>query len=89
MAEVKRTERGWAGHYICSRDCAFRRNTLLEYKDKKWIVSTVGLQIARENFSTYWKKGDIMTIGIDRWYETMAFESSYDEYNDIDVNKKI
>ena len=89
MTEVKRTERGWAGHYICSRDCAFRRNTLLEYKDKKWIVSTVGLQIARENFSPCWKKGDIMTIGIDRWYETMAFESSYDEYNDIDVNKKI
>lgn len=89
MEEVKRTERGWAGHFCCSRDCAFRRNTLLEYKDKKWIVSTVGLLICRHDILPDCKKGDIMTVGYNRWYETMAFESSYDEYDDADVTKEI
>lgn len=89
MEEVKRTERGWAGHYCCSRDCAFRRNTLLEYKNKKWVVSTVGCQICHYDLEPYRKKGDIMTIGANRWYETMAFESSYDEYDDADVLEEI
>lgn len=88
MEEIKRTERGWAGHYICSRDCLFRRNTLLEYGNKKWIVSTVGCQICRHDLSPYYKIGDIMSIGANRWYETMAFESSYDEYDDPDVLSK-
>lgn len=89
MEEVKRTERGWAGHYICSNDCKFRRNTLLEYKNKKWVISTVGCQVCRYDLEPYQKKGDIMTIGVDRWYETMAFKSSCDEYNDADVSKEI
>lgn len=82
MEEVKRTERGWAGHYICSRDCSFRRNTLLEYKDKKWIVSTVGSQRIPG-------KRTITSIGHNRWYETMAFEARHDIYNDADVLKDI
>lgn len=89
MEEVKRTERGWAGHYICSRDCLFRRNTLLEYGNKKWIVSTVGCQICRNDLSPYYNIGDVMSIGASRWYETMAFESSYDEYDDADITKEI
>lgn len=89
MEKVKRTERGWAGHYCCSGDCAFRRNTLLEYKNKKWVVSTVGVHICRHSVLPYCKEGDIMTVGSDRWYETMAFESSYNEYHDANVLKEI
>ena len=89
IKEVKRTERGWAGHYCCSKDCTFRRNTLLEYKDKKWVVSTVGCQIARYNLGLSQKKGNVMPIGYNRYYETMAFESSHDEYDDADVSKEI
>lgn len=67
--EVKRTERGWAGHFICAHNCKFRRNTLLEYGDKKWIVSTVG---SYNNPIT----GAVESIGFNRWYETMAFEAA-------------
>ena len=81
--EVKRTERGWAGHFIAADHCRFRRNTLLEYEDKKWIVSTVGCF-----FSLY--NGSIDTIGYNRWYETMVFEGEMqDGYIDINVEKQI
>ncbi len=89
MEKVKRTERGWAGHYCCSGDCTFRRNTLLEYKNKKWVISTVGCQICRHDVLPYYKAGDVMTIDSNRWYETMAFEAFSDEYNDADVSKEI
>lgn len=79
---VKRTERGWAGHYICADRCRFRRNTLLEYQDKKWIVSTVG------NFVPSTRKTDM--IGANRWYETMVFEAEMKNgYIDADVTKQI
>ena len=79
---VKRTERGWAGHYICADRCLFRRNTLLEYQDKKWIVSTVG------NFALSTRGTDM--IGADRWYETMVFEAEMKNgYIDADVTKQI
>lgn len=82
MEEVKRTERGWAGHFIASERCLFRRNTLLEYGDKKWVVSTVGRFVNSRH--------EIDTIGLDRYYETMAFEAEFDGlYYDADVEKII
>ena len=80
--EVKVTERGWAGHFILADRCLFRRNTLLEYKGIKWIVSTVGAYRTLEN--------KIDTIGHRRWYETMAFEAyEKDGYIDANVEKEI
>lgn len=82
MQEVKRTERGWAGHFICADGCRFRRNTLLEYGDKKWVVSTVGLYLSRS-------ANKFEEIGLNRWYETMAFEADDTPYHDADVSKQI
>ena len=80
--EVKVIERGWPGHFILADRCLFRRNTLLEYKDKKWVVSTVGAYRTLEN--------KIDTIGHRRWYETMAFEASEKNgYIDAHVEKEI
>ncbi len=81
--DVKITERGWAGHFCCSKSCLFRRNTLLEYGNKKWIVSTVGNMIDPLT-------GKLTTIGYERWYETMAFEATEsDGYIEADVSKDI
>jgi len=88
---VKRTERGWAGHFLCSNDCLFRRNTLLEYVNNKLVVSTIGCLRNSE--------GDILCIGIGdsndtyRFYETMVFEGcldrAYGEYIEANVSKEI
>lgn len=99
---VKITERGWAGHLIVADSCKFRRNTLLEYKDKKWIVSTVGAMPQLEIMKKYpelCSENGFETIGLGRYYETMAFEAKpvknekegKDEiiYYDADVGKQI
>ena len=82
--KIKRTERGWAGHFICADRCRFRRNTLLQYRGVEIVVSTVGLMqlIGKDNFET---------IGLDRYYETMAFHADPKDtrYHDIDVNRQI
>lgn len=80
--KVNVTERGWAGHFICCDRCLFRRNTLLEYNDKKWVVSTVGA------FRNHEKKID--SIGYRRWYETKAFEAIEEGgYIEADIMKEI
>ena len=84
--EVKRTERGWAGHFICGDRCRFRRNTLIEYGDKKWVVSSVG---AMYLFNPLTRKSELDSVGYERWYETMAFVARDDEYNDADVSQEI
>lgn len=80
---VKRTERGWAGHFICGHKCLFRRNTLIENGRKKIVVSTVGGMRTGEN--------TIETIGaFGRYYETMAFKARKEgPYWEIDVGKQI
>lgn len=91
---VKITERGWAGHLIFADNCKFRRNTLLEYNDKKWIVSTVGAMPQSEIMPEFCSKNGFQTIGLGRYYETMAFEAQpVGEgdiiYYDADVRKQI
>ena len=82
MEHVKRTERGWAGHFICADRCKFRRNTLLEYKDVKIVVSTVGLMVVDGKFEE---------IGYNRYFETKAFhvDKSDTRWFDADVSREI
>ena len=83
LKEVKRTERGWAGHFCCSGRCKFRRNTLLECGEVKIVVSTVG--------AMYNDKGELEEIGLNRHYETMAFlvDESTGPYKDADVSNEV
>jgi len=87
MNLVKRTERGWAGHFCCAHDCQFRRNTLIEFGDIKIVVSTVGL--LRD--TTNRRKHTFLEIGCNRYYETMAFHSDPKDhrYHDADVSRQI
>lgn len=82
--EVKRTERGWAGHFCCSYRCEYHRNTLLEYNGMKVVVSTVGrLRKGRTRIK-------YMEVGHGRYFETRAFiANENDKYNDADVEREI
>lgn len=82
--EVKRTERGWAGHFCLSSRCEYRRNTLLEYNGVKVVVSTVGRLRKDLINNTYYE------VGHRRYFETMAFiAKENDKYNDADVTRKV
>ena len=85
--EVKRTERGWAGHCIISNDCRYHRNTLLEYKDLKIVVSTIGRYIPKNRVMN----GDYSfdTVGLDRFFETMAFVADKTKYHDADASQQV
>ena len=82
--EIKRSERGWPGHFNGCRDCIFRRNTLLEFEDIKIVVSTVGNYIPRHEET-------VEKTGLNNYYETMAFHSDYKDiiYHDADIQKQI
>jgi len=79
---VIRTERGWAGHFICANRCRFRRNTLLTYNDIMIVVSSVGLMEIDGKFDT---------VGAGRHFETMAFHADKNDkrYFDADVSKQV
>lgn len=80
---VKRTERGWAGHFISAHQCRFRRNTLLEFEDKKIIISSVGLL-------EYPYEEGFQTVNSFAYFETRIFHALSDNrWSDIDVNKEI
>lgn len=82
--KVKRTERGWAGHFCCSYRCEYHRNTLLEYNGMKVVVSTVGR--LRKDMISYTYED----LGYKRYFETMAFMAKEDDkYNDADVDREI
>lgn len=77
---MKITERGWAGHYVCSHHCLFRRNTLIEHEKTRIVVSTVGAMLIENK---------IEKIGLDHYYETMAFYAKKnDQWNDADVRNQ-
>lgn len=82
--EVKRTERGWAGHFCLSYRCEYHRNTLLEYNGVKVVVSTVGRLCIDLINNTYEE------VGHRRYFETMAFiAKENDKYNDADVTRQV
>lgn len=83
--EIERTERGWAGHFICANRCRFRRNTLLRLGDVRIVVSTVGLMEPLREGEPF------QEIGLDRHYETMVFHADPNDtrYYDADVTAQI
>lgn len=89
--ELKITERGWAGHFICSPWCGFRRNTLVEYGNKRIVVSTVGnYQPQKTGIKELDESKTKNQIGIERYYETMVFEAKKEGvYWEADVTKAV
>jgi len=90
--KVKKTERGWPGHFCCGEDCIYHRNTLLQYGDTYIVVSTVGKYLSRLSYN-YRNRKDYTyeTVRSGCYYETMAFFSDVSDtrYYDMDVNKQI
>ena len=85
---VRRTERGYAGHFCAAQHCLFRRNTLLELGDVRVVVSTVGNMWLPEHGKA--KRTEPEEIGLDRVYETMAFHAVYEKpYWEADVSRAV
>ena len=79
--EIEKTERGWAGHHRLADKCLFRRNTLLEFGEKRVVVSTIG---SYRNYDD--NNNCIGTIGaFGCYYETRIFLAVKDgEYWEAD-----
>ena len=65
----------------------FHRNTLLTFGDIEIVVSTVGLMRDLDN----WNERKFKKIGLNRYFETMAFhaDSNDSRYHDANVKKQI
>lgn len=91
--EVTRTERGWAGHYICADRCHFRRNTLLECEDIRIVISTVGRMQKwdiNERGAYAPATGNEPIGAFDRHFETMVFHAEWDgTYWDVNVGSQL
>lgn len=86
--KLKITERGFAGHFCASRSCLFHRNTLVEYGDKRIIVSTVGNYQPRSEYNPADKR--LYEIGVNRFYETMVFRAKKEGvYWEADVSDEV
>ncbi len=86
MKKVTRTERGWPAHLVVASSCIFRRNTLLECGRKRIVVSTVGNYRITTDIATR----RIERIGLDRYYETMAFKAEKDGvYWEANIHKGV
>lgn len=81
---VKRTERGWHGHFDKSDKCLFSRNTLLETGDIRYVISTLGAYCPEE------PEAGCEKINPHGYYETLIFEAKQNEvYWDIDSEKQL
>jgi len=89
MEKAKVTYRGWPGHFICGDRCVFHLNTLIELRDVRIVVSTVGMMLDYHapNFPNKLKYDK---IGLYRYYETMAFHAERrGEFWDADVSREV
>lgn len=73
---ITQRESGWPVHFICGRDCAFHRATLLTRvtDGEEVVVSTVGAMRHPTK-----RDGSYDTVGPERYYETMAFAASHEK----------
>lgn len=77
------TERGWAGHFIGSFSCGFRRNTLISTIQGKFVVSTIGNWRPLQNEPP-------QLVRIHSYYETLVFKAKNDgSYIEADVTQQV
>jgi hypothetical protein len=65
---MKREELGCAGHFICAKDCHFRRHTQVTHGKRGYRISTVG--------NLYFADGgerQTLKAGKDYFFETLVF----------------